>query len=108
MFPLAATSTLLTSVSLLAVIGAIVGGFVAVRKLGPERDALYITSAQGAAVILDNLVATLREEVERCRTENRLLTTEVERLRKENGLLVADNDGLRQRHGTRRTDHEPS
>jgi|SRR5581483_5108138 len=91
-------------VTALAIISAIVTGIVAVRKLGPEKDSLFITSAQGAAVIMDNLISTLREEVDRERTENTRLTAEVLRLTHENQNLREENEGLRRRGGTRRSD----
>lgn len=91
-------------VALVAVISAIVTGIIAVRKLGPERDSLFITSAQGAAVIMDNLISTLREEVDRERTTNAALAAQVEQLTDENDRLKAANAGLRRRGGTRRDD----
>lgn len=90
--------------SAVAVVAAIIGGIVAMRKMGPERDSLFITSAQGAAVIMDNLISTLREEVDRTHAENVQLHAEVERLTLENQALREENKGLRRRGGTRRGD----
>jgi FtsZ-binding cell division protein ZapB len=103
-----ATSTFgfVQAVSAAAVIAAIVGGIAAVRKMGPEKDSLFITSAQGAAVIMDNLISTLREEVDRERQEVARLTAENERLERENKGLREETEGLRKRGGTRRNDRE--
>lgn len=50
-----------------AAIATLLGSWVTLRKLRPERDTLVLTSAQGAATILNDLVKTLREEIDRLR-----------------------------------------
>lgn len=96
---------LLNAAGVLAVIAAVFTGYVAIRKLGPEKNAIYISSAQGAAVIMDNLIATLREEVDRERSKSRSLALEVERLTAENERLQAANVALTRRRGSRHSDH---
>lgn len=106
-----ATFTFSEGASIVALIGAVVTGLVMVRKLGPERDALFITSAQGAAVIMDGLISTLRQEVDRCRqeaetleAENKALTAAKKALEAENEALREEVEGLRQLQGRRRGD----
>lgn len=91
-----ATFTFSEGASIVALIGAIVTGIVMVRKLGPERDALFITSAQGAAVIMDGLISTLREEVDRCRRETETVEDENKALIAERKALIAENEALRE------------
>lgn len=79
------------------IITAVAGAFAVIYKLKPDSDALVITQAQGAATILNSLVETLREEVQREREEN-------VRLRQENVRLRKENEGLRRRRGTRAED----
>ena len=80
--------------AVLGVVSAIGLAFVGIRKLGPEKDAIYISSAQGAAVIMEGLVTTLRQELERERKKVEELEAEVRR-------LEIENDHLRE-HGERR------
>jgi len=99
---------LFDAAALIGVIAAIVTGVVAVRKLGPEKDAIYISSVQGAAVIQTNLIATLQAEVERERAHSRECEIEVERLEAEVERLQAANLVLRSRSGERHDDRDPS
>lgn len=80
--------------AILGVISALGLAFVGIRKLGPEKDSIYITSAQGAAVIMEGLVSTLRQELERERQKSEELEADVRR-------LEIENDHLRE-HGERR------
>ena len=93
-------------VAILAIVSAIVAGWVAVRKLGPEKDAIYISSAQGAAVIQTNLIATLQTEVERERQQNLTLSEQIGRLQAEVERLRAANLALTRRYGSRHEDRE--
>lgn len=74
-----------------AIVGVISAGalaFVGIRKLGPEKDSIYISSAQGAAVIMEGLITTLRLELERERTKITYLEAKVSRLESENAKLL--------------------
>ncbi len=93
--------------AIITVIGLTLTALVAFRKLGPERDALFITSAQGAAVIMDSLIGTLREEIDRCRAKNVELEADVARLTEEKEALEAETEGLRQLSGRRRGEGTP-
>lgn len=82
---------------IIGAVGVAMGAIAAFYKLRPDRDVLLITQAQGASTILNDLVETLREEVERERKR-------VQQLEKENRLLTEENEGLRRRFGTRSRD----
>ena len=95
----------ITSISAVAIaIGAIFTGIVAVRKLGPERNQIFVSTAQGANVILEDLVATLREETNRERAKVEALERKLERLEAKNERLERENDGLRKKAGERFSD----
>lgn len=96
--------SLFDGAALIGVVAAIVTGLVAVRKLGPEKDAIYISSAQGAAVIQTNLIATLQAEVERERGHSAALQEEVQHLEAEVARLEAANLALAKRRGSRHQD----
>lgn len=91
-----------------AAAGGIITALVMLRKMGPEKEALYISSAQGAATIMDSLVTTLRAEVDRCRARVVVLESENDRLQAENERLEAENEGLRRKRGERRGDRKPN
>ena len=78
-------------------ITAVVGALVTLYKIKPDRDALIITQAQGAATILNDLVETLREEVERERAA-------CSRYKTRCAELELENEGLRRRYGERHGD----
>lgn len=73
--------------AIVGVISALALAFVGIRKLGPEKDSIYISSAQGAAVIMEGLISTLRQELEREREKVSYLEAEVIRLEAENKRL---------------------
>lgn len=92
--------------ALAGVIATLSGVLIAWRKLRPERDALVLTTAQGATTILNDLVKTLYAEIDRLRSRERALEQEVEEKDKTIDALRAELDGLRRRAGTRRADDE--
>lgn len=94
MLPHLASLSLSEGASLVALVGAVVTGIIMVKKVGPEKDSLFISSAQGAAVIMDNLIDTLRQEVDRCRARIEALEAEAVRLLAENARLADENEGL--------------
>lgn len=51
--------------SIAAIVSALAGALVALRRFRPEKDSLVVTQAQGAATILNDLVRTLYAEIER-------------------------------------------
>lgn len=51
----------------LALIGGIIGAVLAIFKLSPERQAIFITTAQGAVVVQSGVIDDLRDELERLR-----------------------------------------
>lgn len=59
------TSTAITG-TLLALAG-VVGAIIAVFKLSPERQSIFITTAQGAVIVQSGVIDDLREELERLR-----------------------------------------
>lgn len=92
----------MTPLEIAAILGAVtafIGAVATVVRLRPDRDALIITQAQGAATIYDDLVKTLREEIVRQREEMAIL-------RQERDAAVEECRGLRERHGTRRGDQD--
>lgn len=85
---------------------AVAGAFAVLYKLKPERDSLIITQTQGAATILNDLVDTLRAEVQRERELRKQSHERVNELIVEKAELERELAGLRARFGTRQTDEE--
>jgi hypothetical protein len=80
--------------AVIGVISAAILAFVGLRKLGPEKDSIYISTAQGANVILKGLNDTLAKELEREREKVTYLEAEVERLKTENAnLKLGEHNG---------------
>jgi chromosome segregation ATPase len=52
--------------TLLAIAG-VIGAIIAVFKLSPERQSIFITTAQGAVVVQSGVIDDLRDELERLR-----------------------------------------
>lgn len=87
--------------AIVSLIAAVVAAIGAAFRIKPDRDAVLITSAQGAATILNDLVKTLREEVQHERER-------AEKAEKRIMELEHENQGLRAKHGTRRSDARSS
>lgn len=85
---------------------AIAGAVAVLYKLKPERDSLIITQTQGAATILNDLVDTLREEVQRERELRKQAHERTNAVLAEKLELERELAGLRARFGTRATDEE--
>lgn len=73
--------------AIVGVISACGLAYIGIRKLGPEKDSIYISSAQGAAVIMEGLIGTLRTELERERKRTEELEADIEHLQTENKKL---------------------
>jgi chromosome segregation ATPase len=52
--------------TLLAIAG-VIGAIIAVFKLSPERQSIFITTAQGAVIVQSGVIDDLRDELERLR-----------------------------------------
>lgn len=79
--------------AIIGIVSAIGLAYVSIRKLGPEKDSIYISSAQGAAVIMEGLIGTLRTELERERERVDELESDIERLQAENKALRIQSGG---------------
>lgn len=76
----------LTIVSALAALGGIVGAILAVFKLSPERQSIFISTAQGAVIVQAGVIDDLREELVHLRKridDCELVEQQVDRLRGE-------------------------
>lgn len=90
----------MTGIEITAIAGlitALAGAVTMFFKVRPDRDALIITQAQGAATIMNDLVETLHEEL----TRERALRAECE---KQIAEQKRELDGLRRRVGRRLDD----
>jgi hypothetical protein len=90
--------------ALAGVIATVSGVLIAWRKLRPERDALVLTTTQGATTILNDLVKTLYAEIDRLRLREREMEADIRERDERIEGLVQEVEGLRRRAGTRRQD----
>jgi peptidoglycan hydrolase CwlO-like protein len=77
--------------------GGVITAIVAAFKFKPEKDAIVVTAAQGAATILNGVIDALQEEIKR-------KDAEIERLRQQCEKQAIEIEGLQGRFGTRHTD----
>jgi chromosome segregation ATPase len=104
-----------------ALIGGIIGAILAIFKLSPERQSIFITTAQGAVVVQAGVIDDLREEIQSLRirvdacanfeVEIRSLHRELEKVQDklaktalERDRLKHENDRLQSRVATLETE----